>query len=411
MCSDVVIEMIGISKRYGLFRSPWHQLWHVLSRRRTAGEGDFYALRNVGFSLGRGETLGIIGRNGAGKSTLLQILCGVLPPTAGTVRVDGRIAALLELGAGFNPEFTGRENVYLSAAVYGLTQSQIRERLDSILAFAEIGEFVDRPVKTYSSGMFVRLAFAVIAHVDAQILVIDEALAVGDFAFTQKCMRFLEMFAATGTLVFVSHDTHSVVRLCSKAIWLENGCIRAFGPARDVSDAYLGSFYEDRLEEPAAGEDSGAGQEAFKKQFGLGGGRILKVSLLDDQGNTLQLLDRPQEVVVKVLFEAVQAIERPILGFYVKDRLGQPLFGDNTLGLLPDWQGVATGEQVEVCFTFTLPQLATGEYSLTVSLAEGTQLEHVQHHWIHDVLTFKALTNPHMTGLMQLQALRCEVTR
>ena len=182
---------------------------------------DFYALRDISFDVSRGETVGIIGRNGSGKSTLLQIIAGTLSPSEGQVSVRGRVAALLELGAGFNPDYTGRENAYLNAQLLGLSKSQVDERFEDIAAFADIGEFIDQPVKVYSSGMYVRLAFAVVAHVDADVLIIDEALAVGDAFFTQKCMRFLRSFMSRGTVLFVSHDTGSVRNLCNRAIWLE----------------------------------------------------------------------------------------------------------------------------------------------------------------------------------------------
>lgn len=415
MCSDVAVEVRGVGKRYGRAGSPLRQMWSLICGAEGAADSDFHALKDVSFTLFKGQTLGIIGRNGAGKSTLLQILCGVLEPSAGSARVHGRIAALLELGAGFNPEFTGRENVYMSAAVYGLGVAAINERMESILAFAEIGDFIDQPVKTYSSGMFVRLAFAVIAHVDAQVLVIDEALAVGDFYFTQKCLRFLQTFAESGTLIFVSHDTHSVVKLCDRAIWLEAGQVRGFGSAREISEAYLASFYENRLEANgaadfiASGETGTLQEQAHRKEFGLGGGRICNVQLFDEAGKELKVIEQAQRVVLRVWCEARERIAQPILGFYVKDRLGQPLFGENTTAAYPQLQPIEAGEQLSLAFAFELPLLATGEYSVTVALAEGTQQEHVQHHWIHDVLTFKSSANPHLTGLFQLQGLQCEV--
>src|SRR5262249_21598801 len=206
---------------------------------------EFWALRDVSFEVHKGETVGIIGRNGAGKSTLLQILCGTLHPNNGAVTVIGRVAALLELGSGFNPEFSGRENVYLNASVLGLSRNEVEDRFDDIAAFADIGDFIDRPVKTYSTGMLVRLAFAVAAHVDADILVIDEALAVGDAFFVQKCMRWLRAFMRRGTLLFVSHDAGSVVNLCDRAIWLHNGALVMDDSARLVTETYLQSLAEE----------------------------------------------------------------------------------------------------------------------------------------------------------------------
>ncbi len=407
MSSDVAIEVSNISKSYSTYTSSVQHVFSLLFGTTKKVADSFNALSDISFSVHKGETLGIVGSNGAGKSTLLQVICGTLYPTSGEVSVNGKLAALLELGAGFNPEFTGRENVYLSAAVYGLTHEQIDARLNEILNFAEIGEFIDKPVKTYSSGMFVRLAFAIIAHVDAEILVIDEALAVGDVYFTQKCMRFLKAFAEKGTLLFVSHDTTSVVNLCDRAIWLKNGQLQKIGNARDVSEAYLSSVYENKLPEKVvittaqddAEDEAGAFESA---QFGIGGGRIISCLLLNTEGHNLHILDRAQDVVVQVKVEALQEIKQPIVGFFIKNRLGQHLFGTNTIELRPEWQHMDAGEVCEVRFKFHMPLLATSDYSVGAALAEGTQVEHVQHHWIHDALAFKAKADPHLTGFMAI---------
>src|SRR5690606_10580997 len=227
MCSDVAISVRNVGKTFRLYKRPQDRLLERFSRKRLFRE--FHALTDIDFEVQKGETVGIIGRNGSGKSTLLQLICGTLTPSIGEITVNGRVAALLELGAGFNPEFTGRENVFLNATILGLTHEEIEARLDDIFAFADIGDFIDQPVKTYSSGMYVRLAFAVIAHVDADVLIIDEALAVGDALFTQKCMRFLRRFREHGTILFVSHDSHAVTNLCERAVWLRDGHIRRVG--------------------------------------------------------------------------------------------------------------------------------------------------------------------------------------
>lgn len=223
MSSDdnIAIRVSNLSKCYQIYNAPRDRLKQFVLPRlhRLAGRApkqyfrEFWALRDVSFEIKKGETVGIIGRNGSGKSTLLQMICGTLNPTSGSIQTNGRIAALLELGSGFNPEFTGRENVYMNASVLGLRNEEIDTRFEDIVTFSDIGDFIEQPVKTYSSGMMVRLAFAVIAHVDAEILVVDEALAVGDAFFTQKCMRFLRNFMKTGTILFVSHDTGAVVNL------------------------------------------------------------------------------------------------------------------------------------------------------------------------------------------------------
>ena len=219
---------------------------HLLGRPPKQYFREFWALKDVSFEIKKGETVGVVGRNGSGKSTLLQLICGTLAPTNGSVETTGRIAALLELGSGFNPEFTGRENVYLlNASILGLSEAEIDAKYDEIVAFADIGEFVDQPVKQYSSGMYVRLAFAVIAHVNADILVIDEALETsGDAFFVQKCMRFLRNFMETGTVLFVSHDTGAILNLCQTAVWLRNGAIAAMGAPGDLIKHYLEKLYE-----------------------------------------------------------------------------------------------------------------------------------------------------------------------
>ena len=229
--NDTVIQVQGLQKCFQIYNSPGQRLRQFLQPRvqRWLGRNvqryyrEFWALRDVSFEIRKGQTVGIIGRNGSGKSTLLQMICGTLHPTAGHVEVRGRVAALLELGSGFNPEFTGRENVFFNAGVLGQSEERTREKFADIEAFADIGEFMDQPVKTYSSGMLVRLAFAVIAHVDADILVIDEALAVGDAFFTQKCMRFLRSFMQQGTVLFVSHDTAAKARAAGRDSQTQDG--------------------------------------------------------------------------------------------------------------------------------------------------------------------------------------------
>lgn len=442
---NVAISVDNVSKCYQIYRTPRDRLKQfVMPRlRRTIGLGhknyfdEFWALRNVSFEVKRGETLGIIGRNGSGKSTLLQVLCGTLTPTDGIVNVNGRVAALLELGSGFNPEFSGVENVYMQGGLLGLTTAEIDQRFDAIAAFADIGDFIHQPVKTYSSGMYVRLAFAVAAHVDADVLVIDEALAVGDALFTQKCMRFLRRFKESGTLLFVSHDAGAITGLCDKAVWLHRGVARAYGPAKEVSEAYLASLYEEEnvqssqpergaknaLEpkpvaaRPKARRDVRATMinetrlrndiEVFEfnpgksADFGLGSARISNVMLLDTTGTPLSFVVGGEEVALRIEVDAQAELDRPIIGFSLKDRLGQILFGDNTYlsyRLAP--VGVDAGETLAAEFRFLMPILPPGDYTFSAAVANGTQDEHVQHHWIHDALVVKSLSSSVSTGLI-----------
>lgn len=426
--ADFAIRVLNLSKCYHLYDAPGDRLKQFIAPRlqRLAGQPprqyfrEFWALKDVSFEIKAGEPVGIIGRNGSGKSTLLQLICGTLHPTAGRIDVNGRVAALLELGSGFNPEFTGRENVYLNAGVLGLSNERTRQRFGDIEAFADIGDFIDQPVKTYSSGMMVRLAFAVIAHVDADILVIDEALAVGDAFFTQKCMRFLRTFMKTGTLVFVSHDTGAVKQLCTKAIWLEKGEVLQQGSPKEVCELYLEAFYEAQQGKGTTtrlkGVKKGDATPPLKDQrldfinasnlrndlqlfafdlaadgFGEGGATITHVEFLDEQGNPLAWVVGGEVVRLQVSAGCHQDMESPIIGFYIKDRLGQPLFGDNTyISYMDAPQACQAGQSLCATFVFEMPRLTAGDYTVAVAIADGAEREHVQHHWIHDALHFKS---------------------
>lgn len=440
MSSDeIAIAVENLGKCYQIYGRPQDRLKQTIVPRirRLFGRPtfnyyqEFWSLTDVSFSVHKGETVGIIGRNGSGKSTLLQIICGTLTPTIGNVSTGGRIAALLELGAGFNPEFTGRENVYLNGSLLGLSRVDIDDRFEAIAAFAGIGAFIDQPVKTYSSGMYLRLAFAVIAHVDAEVLVIDEALAVGDIFFTQKCMRFLRDFMQRGTVLFVSHDTGAVQSLCDRAVWLDQGRIRYIGSAKTASALYLEALYDNQQEaEPVPAVDLTADDVADPRDmrdmrdmrldflncspfrndieifrfdpdaasFGIAGGLITSVTLLDQTGQPLSWIVGGEPVVLQVRCTAIKDLKGPIVGFYLNDRLGQSLFGDNTyLTYQSRPLSVGRGQELVARFAFRMPALRTGDYSVTVSLAEGTQQDHVQHHWIHEALILKS----HSTSVCQ----------
>lgn len=437
MSSDVAISVKGLSKCYQIYQKPHDRLLQMFFRNRRMLYREFWALNDVSFEVRRGETVGIIGRNGSGKSTLLQLICGTLNPTAGAVMTTGRIAALLELGSGFNPEFSGRENVRLNAALYGLTPDEIDARFDQIVEFSEIRDFIDQPVKTYSSGMFVRLAFAVIAHVDADILIVDEALSVGDAAFSRKCTRFLRQFMERGTVLFVSHDTASVKNLCDRAIWLEGGRQMADGDPKTVSDAYLKHLYESQQGVKASSDGAGGagiqggalkparhrvprdmrrdflnnsslrndiqvlGMSAGMASFGNGGVSLSRVVLEDEKGNHLSWIVGGEPVQLVVEGIANQFLERVVVGFTLKDRLGQYLFGDNTyLTYIESPKSIARGENFRSCFRFVMPILRAGDYSIDVAVADGSQVDHVQQLWVNDALTLKSMTSSVCTGLI-----------
>lgn len=443
--TETVIEVNGVGKSYHMYERPSHRLWQVLAGKRKSFYKDFWALRDVSFSIRRGQTVGIVGRNGSGKSTLLQMIAGTLNPTEGSIKVDGRVAALLELGSGFNPEFTGRENVYLNAAILGLSRGQVEQRMDSILAFADIGEFIDQPVRSYSSGMSVRLAFAVIAHVDADILIIDEALAVGDAFFSQKCMRFLRDFQKIGTLLFVSHDAAAVTNLCENAVWLQDGRMRLSGSSQEVVEAYMTEQHVVGRREAGEGEvvvvekkqrkvasdvpdyrhadfvEAGVSNRIalfefdpgnVGQEFGARGARIVDVSMTNEHGQRLAMLEGGELVRLQIRVELQKSLDNLILGFYVKDRLGQRLFGDNSYFACRETPvSGRSGERVVGTFVFRMPIMPSGSYMIDAAVASGDQHDHTQQHWIHDALEFRAMDETMRFGLVGLPMLDIKVSK
>ncbi len=356
MSSDAVIVARGLGKAYPLYDRPHHRMLELLLGGRSGRwRREHHALQPMDFEIRAGECVGIVGSNGSGKSTLLQILCGTLAPSVGEVKVSGRIAALLELGAGFNPEFTGLENVHLNGALLGLTRTEIAERLDRILAFADIGEFVHQPVRTYSSGMFVRLAFAVAIHVDPDILIVDEALSVGDEAFQRKCFRRIDAMRKTGaTILFVSHSSQTVVQLCDRAFWLEGGILRMDDSPRNVVAAYhraaLGG-------DPSTGEDAVLDPEncalaipapAIRPaeeglllprstaiiEYPRAGGELSAASLATMEGQGTDVLQRGQRYRFAYTLRVERDAPAAKVGMMVRNRAGLELAGAS-IELLP----------------------------------------------------------------------------
>lgn len=448
MSSDWAIRVRGLYKTYQLYDRPRDRakqwilppLQKCLGRTSTQYYREVLAVENVSFEVKKGETLGIIGRNGSGKSTLLQLIVGILYPTSGSVEINGRVAALLELGAGFHPEFTGRENVFLNAALLGLSQQDIDAQLEDILAFADIGRYIDQPVKTYSSGMYVRLAFAVIANVGAEILVIDEALAVGDAFFSQKCMRFLRSFSEQGTIVFVSHDTSAVLNLCERTIWLENGRVQMEGPSKAVSERYLASNCQGRTftyQEQLANPDKSLDQEKVPLHdmrldfinrstlrndievfsfagdghgFGSGEAHVISARLCDHEvRRQLSWVVGGESVCVAIELVARVRILSIVAGFFIKDRLGQTLFGENTfLATRCCPLSLNAGERAVALFPFHMPILPKGTYTADVAIADGTPAEYVQLQWVHDAFTLESHAASTSTGLIGIPFGRIE---
>jgi lipopolysaccharide transport system ATP-binding protein len=406
MASEIAIQAEQLGKRYQIYKAPVDRLKQALWRGRRQYFTEFWALKHVDFAIRKGETVGIIGRNGSGKSTLLQMICGVLQPTEGRLVANGRIAALLELGAGFNPEFSGRDNVFMNAAILGLSRKQIEDCYEEIVRFADIGEFIERPVKTYSSGMYVRLAFATAIHVSPDILLVDEALSVGDIRFQQKCIARIKAFCESGTVVFVSHDLSSITELCSRAIWIDHGAVVMDGSPKRVSEQYAQYMYEGKIESPKllahdprpteAGSESDS-EAAFvpvnnrAREFGNYDVRIIKWRMLSD-GRFNGVIHSGKPCEIGVMIESDRGIGHPIVGFLVKDRKGRIIMGDSNALVGKTLPSLLGGSRYRISFSMaSWPNLCEDDYTLTIAVADGSLENHVQCHWLHDVHTFRSI--------------------
>jgi ABC-type polysaccharide/polyol phosphate transport system ATPase subunit len=373
MAPDIIISARNLSKTYRLFGHPGDRIKQFLSFGLKRYHREFTALREVSFDVRRGEMLGIIGRNGSGKSTLLQLICGILKPTSGSVVVNGRISALLELGAGFNPEFTGRENVYFQGALMGFSRQQMGARFSDIAAFADIGEFIDQPVRTYSSGMFVRLAFAVAIHVDADILVVDEALAVGDISFQAKCVAFFRQFRAEGgTILIVSHDMNIINAFCDTGICITAGGGCQIGPASAVTETYLqtvragmrhDAITTNKTSPAQADADDTHALTAHRK--GTGEAWITAVEILDETGQPLVTAKFDQHASVRLHIQFNTSCD-VLAAYYIRDDNGL-LLGSSTL---LEGVGLISGDKEDkliVEFSTRLP-LTDGPYNVLAQL-------------------------------------------
>lgn len=410
--TDIAIRVSNLSKCYHIYDNPRDRLKQFVVPRFQKLTGqmpkqyfrEFKALKDVSFEIRKGETVGIIGRNGSGKSTLLQIICGTLFPTNGSVQTNGRIAALLELGSGFNPEFTGRENVYLNGTVLGLSKDEIDARFDEIAAFADIGDFIEQPVKTYSSGMFVRLAFAIQANVDPEILIVDEALAVGDAYFVHRCMhRFQQMQNEGKTIILVTHDATAVRQLCDRAIWLEQGAVVAMGEVSEVVDGYLSQlFSEDRdtqvksatspeVVQPVVSNVADAkGRHTFKhehtipnidQRFGNGVCEVVGIGVYDQLGCPINIARNDTDIVLRVTIKNNHPEKnlRVGVGYTFRNSRGVDISSSDTVVTNTDIGWCSPGEIMTVSMVITLPILHPGFYSIIPSTGyideSGTPVE------------------------------------
>lgn len=403
----LAVSVAGLSKAYRLYRRPSDRLRELLWPRRQRGKV-FWALRDVSLAIPQGQVLGLIGPNGSGKSTLLQLIAGVLQPTSGAVAAHGRVTALLELGAGFNPEFTGRENIMLNATLLGLSEAEARAHTPEIIEFAGIGQFLDQPVKTYSSGMYVRLAFAIAVSVQPDILIVDEALAVGDAYFQQRCMRRMRQFRDEGkTIIFVSHDTAAVKALCDRAIMLREGQIVDDGRPGEVVQHYLTVLEAQSFERPAAevaqapvvtsGEAEGLGDDpAIERELpnvdarhGSGAARIVGVGCYDEAGRRSDSLMTGEALTVRVSVRFLAAVARPNVGFVLRDRLGTDLAGTNCVLEGVELPTAEAGAVYTVEFKMALPELHPGPYAISPTVADGDLTDYTMCDWVENARTMQ----------------------
>ncbi len=386
---EIAIRVENVSKKYRLYDTPKHRLKEALHPFRRKYHNDFWALRDISFDVKRGETVGVIGRNGSGKSTLLQIVCGILQATDGEIKVSGRTSALLELGAGFNPEFTGKQNVYMNGALVGANRAEMDSRFEAISTFADIGEFIDQPVKTYSSGMYVRLAFAVAIHMDPEILIVDEALSVGDMFFQAKCMARMKKMMDNGvTLIFVSHDLRSVKSLCSRCLWLQDGKVRKYADADSVAVEYTRSLVENINVQSSTKATLDIDKSSLTGRFvndsfsddskyfrsGTGAARFLGLDVLNSAGYPLNnLAEFDEEIILRTYIEFYNDCEYIAVAYHIRDKHRQEIIGNDSLSANTDIYSrkFKVGDRLSVSFKFSLP-LMHGTYSVNLLISSFT---------------------------------------
>lgn len=414
---NIAIQVENLTKIYHLYDKPQDRVKEALNPFKKSYHHDFYAMNGVGFEIKKGETVGIIGKNGAGKSTLLKMITGVLTPTEGTISTHGKISSLLELGAGFNPEMTGYDNIYLNGSLMGFTKEQMDTRVDDIISFADIGEFIHQPVKMYSSGMFARLAFSVSINVDPDILIVDEALSVGDMAFQMKCFKKFQDFQEQGrTILFVTHALDTVIRYCTRGIVIDGGQKVYEGSSKDAVDSFKkilsGDFYEEdiaqkkqkaiKLKESALLKDNFDTHDEMDV-YGNGKATIYDYGTLDKDKNPADIFDydAPFHIVLKVQFH--EAVENPIFAFTLKDVRGLEITGTNSY-----MKHVVTGDFKEgdsITVTFSQKaNLQLGKYALSLGCVNLNEKGVEVYNRIYDAMLFEIIGSEQMVGFYDLQS-------
>ena len=425
------ITVKDVTKIYKLYDKPIDRLKEALNPFHKEYHKKFYALNNLSFEVKKGETVGIIGTNGSGKSTILKIITGVLTPTTGEVEVNGVISALLELGAGFNMDYTGIENIYMNGTMMGFSKKEMDAKLQEILDFADIGDFVYQPVKTYSSGMFVRLAFALAINVEPEILIVDEALSVGDVFFQSKCYRRMEEIRQKGTtILMVTHDMGSIIKYCDKVVLLNKGNFVAEGApghmvdlykkilagqmegleaAKDVDSDFSGETAEKEQKEKAYQVPHGKLMKdsltinSNRTEYGDGRAEIYDLGLFDQRGNLTNLLLKGEEFTIKEKIRFAAPIQSPIFTYTIKDKKGTDLTGTNTMFEGTDIKPVKAGDEYEVSFTQKMT-LQGGEYLLSMSCTGFEQGEHTVYHRLYDVANITVISNKNTVGVYDMES-------
>lgn len=422
MDKNLAISVQGVSKIYKLYDKPIDRLKEAVSLTHKSYHRDFFALSDISFEVKKGETVGIIGTNGSGKSTILKIITGVLSPTTGTAEVSGNISALLELGAGFNSEYTGLENIYMNGTMMGFSRQEMERRMDDILRFADIGDFVNQPVKTYSSGMFVRLAFALAINVDPEILIVDEALSVGDVFFQAKCYRRMEEMMKNGTtILMVSHDMGSIIKYCDKVVLLNRGHFVAQGEAGKMVDLYkkilanqtdelAEALIEQKKEALGLPVEAAVSDKRMKdrmnlnpevQEYGDGRASFEDFGTLDARGNVTKLLLKGEMFTIRERVRFHAPIENPIFTYTLRDKKGTDITGTNTLFEGTEIKPVKDGDVYTVSFRQKM-NLQGGEYLLSMSCTGYENGEHVVYHRLYNVLSLTVISNKNTVGFYDM---------
>ncbi len=399
MTDRTVITVSGLTKMYKLYNKPSDRLRDALGLTKKKCYREHFALGNVSFSVKEGECVGIIGVNGSGKSTLLKIITGVLTPTEGTVSVDGRISALLELGAGFNMEYTGIENVYLNGTMIGFSEEEITERLPDILSFADIGDYVHQPVKTYSSGMFVRLAFAIAINIDPEILIVDEALSVGDVFFQAKCFHKFEEFKSQGkTILIVSHDLSSIVRYCDRVILLNKGTLLDQGSPKEMVDMYKQLLVR---QDPVKQKNAAVNPDIL--EYGEKQAEILKFGIFDEKGMENNLIEKGSMFEIRMRIRLNEAVQEPIAAFTFRNIHGTEITGTNTLYEKAVFPGCKADAEYEVAFRQRM-NLQGGEYLLSLGCTGYRNGDFTVFHRLYDACSVTVVSQQNTVGFYDMDS-------